>query len=129
MATRAAATTAALAAVSTVALVWLAAGLPAGAFFSGDSGVKLIAALEAIEHPARPFEIDLPRVGTRATAFVDPMVVVHGGHAHALQSPLFPPLSAPIIATFGLRGAYVLPALAFIALCLLLEVIRRQRDA
>ena len=126
MATRPAATAAALAAVSTVALVWLAAGLPAGAFFSGDSGVKLIAALEAIEHPARPFEIDLPRVGTRATAFVDPMVVAHGGHAHALQSPLFPPLSAPIIATFGLRGAYVLPALGFIALGLLLEVIRRH---
>ena len=91
-----------------LALVWLAAGLPAGAFFSGDSGVKLIAALEAIAHPARPFETDLPRVGTRATTFVDPMVVPHGGHAHALQSPLFPPLSAPLIATFGLRGAYVL---------------------
>ena len=54
------------------------------------------------------------------------MVVVHGGHAHALQSPLFPPLSAPIIARFGLRGAYVLPAIAFIALCLLLEVIRQH---
>ena len=79
--------------------------------------MKLIAALEAIGHPGRPFEIDLPRVGARATTFVDPMVVVHGGHAHALQSPLFPPLSAPFIAAFGLRGAYVLPALAFVALC------------
>ena len=61
-------------ALTALALVWLAAGLPAGAFFSGDSGVKLIAALEAIAHPARPFETDLPRVGERATPFVDPMV-------------------------------------------------------
>ena len=38
------AATAGIAALTTLALVWLAAGLPAGAFFSGDSGVKLIAA-------------------------------------------------------------------------------------
>jgi hypothetical protein len=115
----------ALAAVTAAAIVWLAAGLPAGAFFSGDSGLKLIAAREAIAHPDRPFEIDLPRIGERATPFVDPMVIVHGSHAHALQSPLFPPLSAPFIAAFGLRGAYVLPALAFVALYSVLEVLRR----
>jgi len=106
--------------------VWLAAGLPAGAFFSGDSGVKLIAALDAIGHPRRPFEIDLPRIGGRATTLVDPMIVVHGAHGHPLQSPLFPPLSAPFIAAWGLRGAFVLPALAFVALVPLLELIRRR---
>jgi hypothetical protein len=108
------------------ALVWLASGLPAGTFFSGDSGVKLIAALEAIDHPTRPFEIDLPRIGDEPVPFVDPMVVAHGGHAHPLQSPLFPPISAPFIAAIGLRGAYVLPALAFVALFVLLESLRQR---
>ena len=118
--------TAGVAALTALALVWLAAGLPAGAFFSGDSGVKLIAALDAIAHPDRPFETDLPRVGTRATTFVDQMVVPHGGHAHVLQSPLFPPLTAPLLAAFGLRGAYVWPALAFVALVPLLATARRH---
>jgi len=119
------AATAGIAALTTLALVWLAAGLPAGAFFAGDSGVKLIAAREAIAHPARPFEADLPRVGSRATTFVDQMIVPHGDHAHVLQSPLFPPLTAPLIAALGLRGAYVWPALAFIALVPLLAAARR----
>jgi hypothetical protein len=34
-----------------VALAWLASALPPDAFFSGDSGVKLIATLDAIGHP------------------------------------------------------------------------------
>ena len=119
------AATAGIAALTALALVWLAAGLPAGAFFAGDSGVKLIAAREAIAHPWRPFETDLPRVGSRATTFVDQMIVPHGDHAHVLQSPLFPPLTAPLIAAFGLRGAYVWPALAFIALVPLLAATRR----
>jgi hypothetical protein len=119
------AATAGIAALTALALVWLAAGLPAGAFFAGDSGVKLIAAREAIAHPARPFETDLPRVGARATTFVDQMIVPHGDHAHVLQSPLFPPLTAPLIAAFGLRGAYVWPALAFVALVPLLAAARR----
>ena len=118
--------TAGTVAVTALALVWLGAGLPADAFFSGDSGVKLIATLDAIAHPTRPFETDLPRIGARATTFTDPMVVPHGGHAHVLQSPLFPPLSAPLIAAFGLRGAYVWPALAFLALVPLLASARRQ---
>jgi hypothetical protein len=42
-----------------------------------------------------------------------------------LQSPLFPPLTAPLIAAFGLRGAYVWPALAFVALVPLLAAARR----
>jgi hypothetical protein len=118
--------TAGVTALTALALVWLAAGLPAGAFFSGDSGVKLIAALDAIAHPARPFEADLPRVGSRTTTDVDQMVVPHGDHAHVLQSPLFPPFSAPLIAAFGLRGAYIWPAVAFVTLVPLLLAARRQ---
>jgi hypothetical protein len=118
--------TAGVAAVTALALVWLASALPAGAFFSGDSGVKLIAALDAIAHPSRPFDADLPRVGARTTTDVDQMVVPHGDHAHVLQSPLFPPLSAPLIAALGLRGAYVWPALAFVALVPLLASAQRQ---
>jgi len=104
----------------------MASGLPATTFYSGDSGLKLISALEAIDHPGRPFELDLPHVGRQPVPFVDPMVVVHGDHAHPLQSPLFPPLSAPFIAAFGARGAYLLPALAFVALVPLLASARRH---
>jgi hypothetical protein len=118
--------TAVVAAATGLVLVWLASGLPPGAFFSGDSGVKLIAALDAIAHPSRPFETDLPRVGTRTATFVDQMVLTHGEHAHVLQSPLFPPLTAPLISLFGLRGAYVWPALAFAAMFPLLAVARRH---
>jgi hypothetical protein len=118
--------TALLTAATAVALVWLASGLPAGAFFSGDSGVKLIATLDAIGHPSRPFEADLPRIGDRTNTFVDPMVLPHGGHAHVLQSPLFPPLTAPLVAAFGLRGAYIWPAVAFVALVPLCAATRRQ---
>ena len=118
--------TASVVAVTALALAWLASALPPDAFFSGDPGVKLIATLDAIAHPSRPFESDLPRVGPRATTFVDPMVVPHGGHAHVLQSPLFPPLTAPLVAAFGLRGAYLWPALAFVALVPLLASAQRQ---
>jgi hypothetical protein len=118
--------TAGIAALCALVLAWLASALPPDAFFSGDSGVKLIATLEAIAHPARPFETDLPRIGARATRFTDPMVVPHDGHAHVLQSPLFAPLTAPLVAAFGVRGAYVWPALAFVALVPLLASARRH---
>ena len=118
--------TAGVAAITAVALAWLASALPPDAFFSGDSGVKLIATLDALGHPSRPFETDLPRVGSRTTIFVDTMVVPHGSHAHVLQSPLFPPLIAPFVAVFGLRGAYLWPALSFIALVPLLASARRH---
>jgi hypothetical protein len=118
--------TAGVAALAALALAWLASALPPDAFFSGDSGVKLIATLDALDHPARPFETDLPRVGSRATTLTDPMLVPHGAHAHVLQSPLFPPLTAPLVAAFGLRGAFVWPALAFVALVPLFAAARRQ---
>ena len=118
--------TAGVAALAALALVWLASALPADAFFSGDSGVKLIATLDAIEHPTRPFDTDLPRVGSRATTFTDPKIVPHGGHAHVLQSPLFPPLTAPLVAAFGVRGAYVWPVLGFVALVPLFAAARRR---
>lgn len=114
---------------SAVLLAVLAFSLPPHGFFSGDQGVKLIAAQNAVAHPARPFEIDLPEIGGEAVPLVDRFFSLHGDHAHALQSPLFPVLSAPFIAAFGLRGAYFLPAASFIALLPLAYLISRRTDA
>jgi hypothetical protein len=117
-----------LAVVAITAIVFTSLSLAErpDAFFSGDSGLKLIAALSAIAHPTRPLEIDLPRIGGRPVPYVEHMISVHDDHGHALQSPLFPVLSAPIISAMGLRGAYVLPLLSFIVLIPLLDVMRRR---
>ena len=112
--------------IAAVGIMSLAVSLPPDGFFSGDSGLKLIAALNAIEHPLRPFALDLPEIAGRPVRHVDTMVVVHGDHGHVIQSPLFPVVSAPLIAGLGLRGAYVLPAIAFIVLMPLLNVMRRH---
>src|SRR6185436_16243459 len=40
-------------------------------------------------------------------------------------SPVFPVVSAPLIAAFGLRGAYILPAVSFVLMVPLLEAMRR----
>lgn len=112
--------------VSAVGLAWLAHGLRPDAFFAGDSGLKLVAAMNALSHPARPFDIDLPRVAGEAVPAVGPMMPVHGDHAHVLQSPVFPVLTAPLVALLGLRGAYVLPALSFLGMLPLLEHVRRR---
>ena len=109
-----------------IASVWLAAELPPHAFYSGDSGVKLIAARNAISHPTRPFEIDLPRINGRPVPYVEGFFSVHDGHAHSLQSPVFPVVSAPFIALFGLRGAYILPLISFVALLPLLARVARH---
>lgn len=95
-------------------IVLLARGLPPETFFVGDPGVKLVAARAAINHPAKAFEIPLPDIGGERVALVEPFFEVHGDHAHALTSEVFPVLSAPLIALFGIRGAYVLPALGFL---------------
>jgi hypothetical protein len=114
---------------SAIAIAILAANLPPHGFYSGDQGVKLIAARNAIAHPERPFQADLPTIGGEAVPFVDRFFSLHDGHAHALQSPLFPVLSAPFIAVFGLRGAYVIPAVSFVALLPLIYLISRRTDA
>jgi hypothetical protein len=106
-------------------MVLLMAGLPADGFFSGDAGVKVIAARSALAHPRQPFNIDLPTIGGRPVPRVDPMIVPHDDHAHVLQSPLFPVVSAPLIAAFGLRGASILPAVSFVLMVPLLEAMRR----
>jgi hypothetical protein len=113
-------------AIAAAGVGWLAASLPPEGFYSGDSGLKLIAARNAIEHPTHPFQIDLPTSGGKPMPYVDPMVALHEGHGDVLQSPLFPLISAPAIAAFGLRGAYLLPAIAFAALLPFLDVIRRH---
>lgn len=112
--------------VVSIVSVWLAAELPPNAFYSGDSGVKLIAALNAIAHPTRPFEIDLPTINGRPVPYVESFFSVHDQHAHALQSPVFPVVSAPFVAMFGLRGAYVLPLISFVALLPLLARVAGQ---
>jgi hypothetical protein len=113
-------------AVTAVGMGWLVASLPPEGFYSGDSGLKLIAARTAIAHPRRPVAVDLPTSGGRPLPYVDPMVRLHDGHGDILQSPVFPVISAPPVAAFGLRGAYILPAIAFVALLPLLDTIRRH---
>lgn len=105
----------------------LAVPLNKRGFVSGDQGVKLIMAVEATRHPSRPLEVDLPRIGTRPAPFLDRFFVQHRDHAHGLQSPLFPLMTAPLLTGFGLSGLYVLPALGFIALWPLLCAWNKQR--
>jgi hypothetical protein len=97
-------------------LVGLGSGLRPDAFFVGDPGIKLIAAKNAIAHPDRPLDIPLPVIGSDSLPHVEPFFEVHGDHAHAVTPDLFPLVSAPFIRWFGLRGAYVLPALGFLGI-------------
>jgi hypothetical protein len=103
-------------AVAALAVGLLSRELPPQGFVSGDSGLKLIVARHAAADPSRPFAVDLPAIAGRPVPFVDPMFQLHGDHAHALQAPLFPVLMSPLVAWLDLRGAYLLPAIAFIAL-------------
>lgn len=102
-------------------------GLALEGFYSGDSGVKLVASQQAAAHPARPFTIDLPRIGEApATEFLGSFYVLHGDHAHAVTSPLFPALTAPFLSWFGLPGVYVLPALSLLLLVPLTTALARR---
>lgn len=111
----------------------LALGLPPQTFFAGDPGVKLIAARHAIASPARPVQIPLPEIASEPAPFVDRFFLVHDSHAHAVTPELFPIVSAPFIAVFGLRGAYILPALglllALAATAWLALLLDRRRSA
>jgi hypothetical protein len=111
----------------TVAVVILAKNLDLDGFFVGDCGVKYIAARNAIAHPMRPFEIGLPRVGTASAAeFMEPFWSRHGNHAHPSTPPIFPLITAPLIAAFGLPGAYVLPLVSFLLLIPSTVMLRRN---
>ena len=102
-------------ACAALTLAVLAIGLPDDGFFVGDSGVKLIAVRNALAHPFRPFDIDLPAIGgVPAPDLLDPFFVAHGDHAHAETSPIFPLISAPFFALFGLRGLQILPIAGFL---------------
>jgi len=98
-------------ALASLIVVVLARGLPAETFFVGDPGVKLIAARHAIAAPSAPLAIPLPKIGGEPVSYVEPFFLVHGDHSHAVTSEIFPIASAPFIALFGIRGAYVLPAI------------------
>lgn len=113
----------------TAILASASASLPAHGFFAGDSGVKLIAAKAAWENLSKPFELDLPRInGAPAPEFLSPFFVQHHGHAHAITSPLFPLLSAPFIGSFGVRGAYILPSVAFGLLLVCMGVLAERQE-
>jgi hypothetical protein len=103
----------AAAALASLIVVTLARGLPAETFFVGDPGVKLIAARHAIAAPSAPLTMPLPSIGGERVPYVEPFFFVHGDHSHAVTSEIFPIASAPFIALFGIRGAYVLPAIGF----------------
>ena len=100
--------------VAGITLAMLAHDLPHNAFFVGDPGVKVIASRNAISHPRRPLEIDLPTIDGKQVAFVDPFFRIHRDHAHAATPELFPLVSAPFFAILGLGGAFVLPAVGFL---------------
>jgi hypothetical protein len=96
-------------------LVALARGLRPESFWAGDSGAKLVAARAALADPRHPLDIPLPVIGAAAAPdLIGPFYVPHRDHAHALTSPLFPLISAPALALGGLRGLYLLPALAWL---------------
>jgi hypothetical protein len=101
-----------------IVLAILAAGLRPDAFFVGDSGIKLIAAKNANARPDQPLNIPLPVIGRESLPFVEPFFEVHNDHAHAVTAELFPMISAPFIRWFGIRGAYVLPAIGFLGILL-----------
>jgi hypothetical protein len=111
----------------------LASGLRPDAFFVGDPGVKLTSTRNATRFPSAPLNIALPRIGNDPTPHLEAFFEVHGDHAHAVTSEFFPLISAPMLAAFGLRGLYVLPALGLVATLAatawLGVVLDRRRDA
>lgn len=102
-------------AVCSIVIAALASGLRPDTFFVGDPGVKLVSARNALRFPSHPLEIPLPQIGTEPVPHVEQFFAVHGDHAHAVTSELFPLFTAPLLAWFGMRGLYVLPALGFLA--------------
>ena len=100
--------------VAAAAMAALALALPPRTFFVGDPGVKMIAARNAIAHPRHPLDVTLPSIAGRPVALIDPFFRVHGDHAHAATSELFPLASAPLIALLGVGGAFVLPVIGFL---------------
>ncbi|MGC4082922.1 MAG: hypothetical protein QM736_12630 [Vicinamibacterales bacterium] len=96
-------------------VVALADGLRPDTFFVGDPGVKLVSTRNALRSPLHPLDIPLPTIGNETVPHVEQFFAVHGDHAHAVTSEFFPLVSAPLLAVWGLRGLYVLPALGFLA--------------
>jgi hypothetical protein len=97
-----------------IAVAVLAAGLRPDAFYVGDQGVKLAAASNALRFPEHPLDIPLPTIAGEPAPHIEPFFFVHDGHAHAVTSEAFPLLSAPLLAAFGIRGLYLLPAAGFL---------------
>ena len=89
--------------------------LPADAWFVSDPGAKLVATQNVLRHPSRPFEADLPAIPVElARSLRQPYFEVHGDHAHAVTSQVFPLMSAPFVAAWGARGLMALPLVAWV---------------
>lgn len=109
-----------------VLLALLSRGLPAQSFFVGDCGIKLVAARAALQRPLPPIVVPAPRIGAAlALDYADPFAVPHGDHTHVLTPDLFALISAPFVSLAGIRGAYVWPGIAFLALPLLVVGLAR----
>jgi hypothetical protein len=112
---------------ATALLALLASHVPNDAFVSGDSGVKLVAVRNVVAHPAHPLAITPPIVGgTSLPSMMDPFFVPHGDHADAVTTTVFPLMTAPFYALFGLRGLFVLPLVGMIAALLALVATARS---
>ena len=82
----------------------------------GVPGVGFPAGPNAIAHPDQPLNIPLPVIGGQRLPYVEPFFEVHDDHAHAITADVFPLVTAPFIQRFGIRAAYVLPALGFVGI-------------
>ena len=98
------------AALTALVVVALGRGLIQETWVAGDSGVKLVATRNALQHPSSPLEIPLPVIGGHPVPLVEPFFRVHGDHSHAVTPETFVLASAPLLGWFGIRGLYILPA-------------------
>jgi hypothetical protein len=89
--------------------------MPADAWFVSDPGAKYIAVQNLLEHPARPFEIDLAPIPDQFARTMRPhLFELHGDHAHAVTSQVFPLLSAPFVKWLGPVGLTALPLIGWV---------------
>lgn len=89
--------------------------MPVDAWFVSDPGAKYIAVQNLLEHPTRPFEIDLSPIPDQFARTMRPhLFELHGDHAHAVTSQVFPLLSAPFVRWLGPIGLTVLPLIGWV---------------
>jgi hypothetical protein len=87
--------------------------LPADGFFAGDCAAKYLQARAVLANgPLRPW-IEGPAIDDEtALQWREPVLLVRRGHLVSQFSWLMPLLGAPFLGLLGLRGLYVIPAVA-----------------